>query len=61
MEDPTTSSTSSSSFPSGSHSDLSEKANPNMIPLFGEFCFRLAALPYCCEEEVLAGQHGDSF
>lgn len=25
------------------------------LPLFGQFCCRLAALPYCCEEEVLSG------
>ena len=25
------------------------------LPLFGQICCRLAALPYCCEEEVLSG------
>lgn len=25
------------------------------LPLFGQLCCRLATLPYCCEEEVLAG------
>ena len=25
------------------------------LPLFGQFCCRLAALPYCCDEEVLSG------
>ena len=32
-----------------------EKDSPHCLPLFGQFCFRLAGLAYCCEEEVLAG------
>ncbi len=51
LEDPHTSETLS-----GSHTDLSDRnLNPHLLPVFGHFCFRLAALPYCCEEEVLSG------
>lgn len=40
-----------------SHRDLGEEETQNrhQLPLFGQICARLAALPYCCEEEVLSG------
>ncbi len=59
LEDPSSIPTPYSASASGSSTDLSEgggKPNPNIVPLFGHFCFRLAALPYCCEEEVIAGE-----
>ena len=34
---------------------LEDPQNDNNLPLFSQFCCRLAAMPYCCEEEVLAG------
>lgn len=33
-----------------------EPTSDQCLPLFGQFCCHLAALPYCCEEEVLAGE-----
>ena len=35
--------------------ELYPESEASALPLFGQFCFRLAALPYCCEEEVIAG------
>ena len=32
-----------------------EPQSEHCLPLFGQFCCRIAAAPYCCEEEVLSG------
>ena len=32
-----------------------EPQSEHCLPLFGQFCCRVAAGPYCCEEEVLSG------
>ena len=46
----------------GSHELLMEEQenneNPRLPPLFGQFCARLAVMPYCREEPVLVGGLG---
>ena len=34
---------------------VEDPQSDHCLPLFGQFCHRLASLPYCCEEEVLSG------
>lgn len=44
------------SLPSESTSQNLAETSRSHLPLFGHFCSRLASLPYCCEEPVLAGK-----
>ena len=37
---------------------ICEPDSPTCPSLFGQVCCRMAAKPYCCEEEVLSGEIG---